>query len=232
MRRTQRPPLLAFGLALMGAVTLLTGWCAAQAAGAAQGGGHQLNVGVVNTTIILRGMKETKKLEADSRARQQQVQQQGQQREMELDDLMKHRDNNLKPGSQQYRDETQKIMQKRAELEVWKQMSNLEAEQWYKENLKAVYDHIAQATAQVAQRQGLDLVIADQTPEIGPDLEKASLDRLQLALQSRAVLYANKKADITQDVLTVVEANFANQAPPAIPPAPPVVPTGAAAPVK
>ena len=226
MRRHMRRPLLVPAAALLGGIALLTGWCPAQAAA----GGHQLNIGVVNTTRILRTMHETQKLEADSRARQMAVQQQGQQKELEIEDLQKHRDNNLKPGSTQYRDETRTIMQKRVEMEVWKQTSNLEAEQWYKESLKGVYDHIQQATAQVAADQHLDLVIADQMPEIGPDLEKVNVQQLQAALAARAVLYSNKRADITEDVLTVVEANFAKQSPPPAAPAP--GPAGAALPVK
>lgn len=222
MRRLR--PLLAPAAALLAGLTLLTARCPAQAAG-----GHQLNVGVVNTTKILRTMQETKKLDADFRGKQAELGQQQQQREAEITDLQKHRDNNLKPGSQQYRDESAKIQQKRVELEVWKQMSTVQLEQWYKESLKGVYDHITQATAQVAMQQNIDLVIADQSPEIGPDLDRVNVQQLQAALASRAVLYANKRADITEDVLTVVEKNFASQAPP---PGPPPIPSGTAAPVK
>ena len=214
----QQRPLLAPAAALLVGVGLLTGWCPGQAAG-----GHQLSVGVVNTTKILRSMQETKKLDTDFRGKQSELGQQQQQKEQELTDLQKHRDNNLKPGSQQYRDETARMQQKRVELEVWKQMSSLQAEQWYKESLKGVYDHIAQAAAQIAEAQHIDLVIADQSPEIGPDLEKVNVQQLQAALASRAVLYSNKRADITEDVLAQVEANYARQAPP---PGPPSLPSG------
>jgi Skp family chaperone for outer membrane proteins len=213
-----RRALLAPAAAFLAGIALLSGFCPAQAAG-----GHQLNIGVVNTTRILRRMQETKKLDADFRAKQAELAQQQQQRDAEIQDLQKHRDNNLKPGSQQYRDESAKVFQKRSELEVWKQMSSLQAEQWYKESLKGVYDHITQAAAQIAEAQHLDLVIADQSPEIGPDLEKVNVQQLQAALASRAVLYSNKRADITEDVLTQVEANYARQAPP---PGPPSLPSG------
>jgi hypothetical protein len=52
--------------------------------------------------------------------------------------------------------------------------------------------------------------------------------QLEAALASRAVLFANKKADITEDVLTVVEANFARQNPA---PGPPPLPTPAQGPI-
>lgn len=228
--RTQRPPLLAPAVALLGVVLLLTGWCAAQAGGGgAAAGGHQLNIGVVNTTRIIRAMQEAAKLDQELHARQADLVRQQQQKEAELQDMVKHRDNNLKPGSQQFKDETQQIIRKQAELAVWNQMNSLELNQWYNESLKGLYDHITAATAQVAVQQKLDLVIADQSSEIGPDLSKVTRQEMYMALQSRMVLYAGKKADITEDVLTMVQANFANQNPA---PPPPAAPAGAAAPGK
>lgn len=224
-----RRSLLAPAGALVLALALCAARCPAQAAPA--GGAHQLNIGVVNTTRVLDRMTEIKKLKSDYRARQITLNQQAQQKDMELQEMQKHRDNNVKPGSQQWKDETAAIFKKRAEMEVWLQTSKLEDDQFYKENLKAVYDHLNQATAQVAEAQHLDLVIADAMPEIGPDLDNATREQLQMLLAARAVLYANKKADITEDVLTFVEANFAKQNPqgasaPPPPPVPAPGPTG------
>jgi Skp family chaperone for outer membrane proteins len=203
MRRLRLVP----ALLVWAALPLIQNSCPAQAAPA----DHLLSIGVVNTTRVVRTMQETKKLDADFRAQNTGLAQQQRQKEAEIQQLQDHRDNNLKPLSQQYNDETEAIDKKRAELEVWKQMSNIQLERAYKVSLKGLYDHIAAAAAQVAEQQHLDLVIADQTPEIGPDLEKANVNQLQAALAARAVLFANKKADITEDVLTVVEANFARQ---------------------
>jgi hypothetical protein len=81
--------------------------------------------------------------------------------------------------------------------------------------LKVCYDHIAAAAAQVAEQEHLDLVIADPFRDIGPDMDKATAAQLDAALSSRIVLFANKKADITEDVITMVQLNFAKQqAPP------------------
>lgn len=187
--------------------------CCGSTPARAAAGDHQLAIGVVNTTRVLRNMQEAKKLDADFTAQRNSLQQQQAQKQQEILDLEKHRDQNLKPGSQQYRDESDQIDRKHAELDVWRSMSNLQLERAYKESLKGMYDHMAAAAAQVAEQQHLDLVIADQVPEIGPDLEKANIGQLQAALAARAVLFANKKADITEDVLTVVEKNFAQQNP-------------------
>lgn len=209
---------LGLALALFAGVGLFNPWCSAQARPA---GDHVLAIGVIRTGEIMRNMAEMKKFQTDGRARLTELQQQQQQRELELQDLQKHRDNNLKQGSQQWVDETSKIDTKTAELNIWKQVSSMQLERWQKTTVKEMYDHVAAATAQVAEAQHLDLVIADESPEIGPDMDKVSSAQLEAALASRAVLFANKKADITQDVLTQVDANFAKQGsiagPPPIP---------------
>jgi Skp family chaperone for outer membrane proteins len=192
---------------LIGAMSCLCGVCAADAT---PPGNHQLAIGVVNVTRVLRQMHETAKLEQEFRAQNTNLAQQQRQKEVEIEEIQKHREN-FKPGSPQYDDETDKINLKRGELELWKQMSNMKLELAYKRSLKGIYDHIATAAAQVAEQQHFDLVIADQMPEIGADLDKAPVATLQAALAARAVLFSNKKADITEQVLTQVEANFSAQ---------------------
>ena len=203
MRRT---PLTLITLALAGLLTAL-------AAGPAQadpatGNDRSLAIGVVNTTHILRTMHEAKKLEDDYRAKAMDFDTQQKQRTAKLQDMQKHRDDNFKPGSSQWTEETDAIDTASAELQVWATLRHLELDRMQKQGLKSLYDHIAVAASEVAQQQHLDLVIADQAPEIGPDLEKANIGQLQAALAARAVLYSDKKADITEDVLTRVEANF------------------------
>lgn len=171
---------------------------------------HLLAVGVVNVSKVFHNMQETKKSDTDFRAQNEQLVQQQKQKEAEIQDLAKRRAD-FKPGSAQWQDVTNQIDQKSADLEVWARVKKAQLERQFKQNMKALYDHIAQATAEVAQQQHLNLVIADQSPEfIGPNLDSITTQRLDEILSSRAVLYSDKKADITDDVLTRVEANYAN----------------------
>lgn len=182
-------------------------------AGAAPGNApndHMLTIGVVNVYKVFHNMQETKKSDADFRAQNEQLVQQQKQKEAEIQDLAKRR-GDFKPGSAQWQDVTNQIDQKSAELEAWTRVKKTQSERMFKQNMKTLYDHIAQATAEVAQQQHLNLVIADQSPEfIGPNLDAVTTQRLDEILSARAVLYADKKADITDDVLTRVEADFAN----------------------
>lgn len=203
-----RRALLGFALVFLVGIGLPNCWCSAQARPAND---HVLAIGVIHIEDILKNMAEMKKFQSDGQARLTELRQQQQQFELELQDLQKHRDNNLKQGSQQWIDETSKMDDKAAKLEVWKQVAQLQMDRWQKQTLTAMYDHISTAAAQVAESQHLDLIVADQSPQIGPDMDKVDMAKLQLALQSRMVLFADKKADITQDVLTQVDANFAKQ---------------------
>jgi len=173
---------------------------------------HLLRVGVVDVGKILRTMKETQKIQDDFHSQRDELNRQGEQRAQEINNLLKQREN-VRPGSAQWEDDTHVIDQKKFEGELWKAMAQLKLERDYKKNLSQLYDHVTVAATQVAQEQHLDLVIADQHPEIGPDLDKVTPQQLEQALQSRAVLVANKKADITADVLMRVEANYSSSSP-------------------
>lgn len=195
--------------------------CAAQPQPA---GDHHLTIGVVRMTEIQRQFSEFKKLDAERQARANEFQQQQQQRAMELQEMQKKRDVNDRPGSQQWIDDTNAIDEKMTKLDTWGKVTDRQLTRWEKQRLKDIYDRVADAAAQVAQAQNLDLVVCDQSLEIGPNMDLVSPERLNLALTTRTVLFANKKADITQEVLTQAEAMSARAtltpAPPITPPAP------------
>lgn len=204
MRYCQLP----FPLVLICAAALLSPWGLNPARAA---GDHPIAIGVVRTGDVIRGMSEMKKMQTDGHAKLAELQQKEQQLEKELQALQQHRDNQVKPGSQQFIDESNKIDEKQVQLQMWGQISSMQLDRWKKQVMKDIYDHVAAATAQVAEQQHLDLVIADENPEIGPDMDKVTSQQLQAILASRAVLFCNKKADITADVAAQVEANFAKQ---------------------
>jgi Skp family chaperone for outer membrane proteins len=172
---------------------------------------HQVAIGVVNVTTIYLAMKEPKKLTEAMRAQQEQLAKEQQQREGALNDMVKHR-GEFKPGSAQFDAETKQIEDEQVKYQIWVATARAQLERQQKKNLKQIFDHIQQATREIAQQLHLNVVIADQSPEIGPDLNGINVQDLSQRLASRAVLYYDKKADITDEVLTRVEANYANGA--------------------
>lgn len=212
---------LAKTLSLIAAIGLLTSWCPADPQPA---GDHRLAIGVVRMADIQRQFSEFKKMDTEGQAKVNEFQQMRQRGEMELQEMQKKRDVNDRQGSQQWIDDTNAIDEKMAGLDTWAKVTDRQLTRWQKQRLKEINDHIADAAAQVAQGQHLDLVLCDQALEIGPNMDLVSPDRLTMALTTRTVLFANKKADITQEVLTQAEAISAKAttipAPPITPPAP------------
>ena len=207
------------GLASAGVLVLMLALLPRAAVRGAQGspptssGDHVLAIGVVNISYVVHNMQETKAADADAHAQENQFMQEQQRREQEIKDLYKKRENSYKPDSDQWWGETKAIDKLTAEADSWVATSKREFERQQKRRVKIIYDHITAAAAAVAQRHHLNLVIADESPDIGPDLDRITPQALQQVLANRAVLYSDKKADITEEVLTQVAATYAKQNP-------------------
>lgn len=212
---------LTLTLALLAAMALPAAWCGAQAQPAAD---HHLAIGVVRMADITRLFSEFKKLDTERQAKGTEFQQLRQRGQMELQEMQKKRDVNDRQGSQQWIDDTNALDERMASLDTWAKVTDRQLTRWEKKRLLEIYDHISDAAAQVAQAQHLDLVLCDQSLEIGPNMDLVSPEGLNQALTTRTVLFSNKKADITQDVLTQAEAMSAKAtstpAPAITPPAP------------
>jgi len=174
---------------------------------------HSLTIGVVNVTTLLRQMLESKKLEQEYHDKLVDLTQEQRKQDQAIQEKQAHRDTNLKPGTAQWQGETDQIDRMGGDLEVWKSMSSKQLERWYKQNLKTLYDHIASAAQQVAQAEQLDLLLADLTPQFGPDIDKVQTQQMERALSMRNVYYASPKADVTDKVLMRLEADFSKAQP-------------------
>ena len=58
------------------------------------------------------------------------------------------------------------------------------------------------------EKNRYDLVITDQHPDLPDDMDKLTLDQLRTLINSRNVLYAGEKVDISNDVLAVLDARY------------------------
>ena len=185
---------------------------------------HVPQIAVVRTAQVTRNCAESRQLIQALQARANQMSQDQAKKKTEIDQMIEQL-SQLKAGSAQWLQLRDQIDDKRLALEVWNEKMKLELDRKQKAGEKSVYDHVTQAVQAVAENQHLDLVLADNSPDIGADLDGITPAQFNQLLAARAVLFANKKADITEDVLTLVESNFKNQkseaanAGPAAPPA-------------
>jgi len=202
----------------IGSAGLLLAAAAALLAHAANGPGpnpsannHILAIGVVEVQEVFHNMQETKKVLVDINAKRKNELNGLERRKQDVQNLIAHR-NDFKPGSAAWQEETAKIDRQGTELEVLARVTQIQLDREQKQTTKALFDKIEKACQQIAEQQNLDLVLADRKVDfVGPDLDGVSVDRLTDLLGQRSVMYKSKKADITADVLTLLDAQFAKQ---------------------
>jgi Skp family chaperone for outer membrane proteins len=178
----------------------------------ASGNNHQLNIAVINVSSVFKNMKEqielNKAIGTKASARRDEVEK----RRQEIQDLIRHRDD-FKPGSPQWLATSEDIDKKSGEADVWVRVSQAKIEREEKQMLRTLFDKIQRACEQVAQRNNLDLILSTRSIEvIGPNLDGVTVDRLSDLLGQQSVMYSSKKADITNEVLTLLDAEYARQA--------------------
>jgi Skp family chaperone for outer membrane proteins len=197
---------------------------------------HTLKIAIVRVGYIYRNMQESAQSFQTLKNRVGQMQQEEAARRKAIDDL-NNQLQQLKPGSPQWVTMRNQLDDKKFELDSWGKKMQLELDREKKAALMEQYRHVNEAVQTIAEQMHLDLVISDYTPEIvGPDFDAVPQQQLEQIVLTRAVLFAGKKADITQEVLTVLDANFAKQrqaigsgpATPGVPPAPGVPSSGQA----
>ena len=171
---------------------------------------HVLAIGVVRVSDVFHKMQEYAKWKEGMEAENRKLAEEQARREQELKQMIQHLNSTFAPGSRQWSEERDKVDAKKIELQSWGARAKLDFERKEKQGLRDMHAHIAAASAKVALQDKLNLVIVDLSPELGPDLDQISLERLDALLGQRAVLYADKRADITEQVLMQADKDFAD----------------------
>jgi outer membrane protein len=185
-------------------------------------------VGVVNPARIFQDMQETKdlkqKLENDRATLEKEVQS----RQNKVKDLLAARDL-LKPDSAQYAEADQKFMQEAIQFDTWSKITQAQLQGQQKQQMKVLFDKIVSTTQEVAQQRQIDLVVADQRPDLPENLAQVNVEQLRAILNGRNIMYMSPKVDISGDVIAALDAKY--RAGGGQPTPPPAAPTpGATAP--
>jgi len=99
-------------------------------------------------------------------------------------------------------------MEKAVQFEVWARMKEAEMLRSEKEQIKALYEKIRDACKEYATEKKLDLILAERKPEL-QNMEKLTADQVRQVISANDVLYANEKADITQEIILRVNKKYA-----------------------
>jgi Skp family chaperone for outer membrane proteins len=167
-----------------------------------------LKIGIANIQTIVQSIHEyqdlTNKMSLDRKA---------------LTDTMNTKKNDLtamqqalsylKVGTPQYQTQEDKYLNASIEFDAWVKETQLDLDRKQKDAIKQLFVEIQDAVAQVAQQDGLNLVINDERPALPDDLESLTVDQLRQIISQRTVLFSDQSNDISQQVVTLMDKNYA-----------------------
>jgi Skp family chaperone for outer membrane proteins len=170
-----------------------------------------VKVAIANPVEIFNQLQETKDLRVKLEADVSKLEKERLARVAELTDLKGRRDM-LKPGNAEFDKANRDLLEKSTGFEVWMKMAQLDMARQQKLQIKALYEKIIEAIATVSKTKQLDLVLAQQSPELPTDqaaFDQLTPDQLRQILGQRNVLYNSAVADISNDVVATLNKAYA-----------------------
>ena len=181
---------------------------AAPAPVAAQATG-QVRIAVVNPAKVFNDMAETRALKGKLAEDEGRYKAELERRTAQLTSMKKGL-GDLKPDSPQWEAANQSLMAESVNLKVWAETEKGKAEFAQRRQMKHLFDKVQAAIAKVAQRDGIDLVVADSSERLPDDLDQIDIRALRsLILQKNVLFVSNKQGlDITAAVQLQLDTDF------------------------
>lgn len=190
----------------------------------------QSKIAVVNPTRVFSEIQESKDVGAKMDAEVAAFQQEANVRREKIVALTKARDE-LKSDSPQYDEKNRELLDTQAAAETWAKTTQVNIQRRQKDTTRRIYDLIVKTTEEVAKEKGFDLVIAQFSPELPPNLDNLSLQQLQQLLVGRNLMFVNPSIDLSNEVIARIDAKYRETTPaPATPAAGTPAPAPAPAP--
>ena len=168
----------------------------------------QTKIAVANPIKILNELAETKDINKAMEGEQATFKAQAGDRDQKLKDLQAQRDQ-LKPDAPQWADLNKQLVQQRADAQAWAQSTQQELQRKFRDQAKRMNDKITAAIKDVAKAKGIDLVVADQKPEINDaQMEQMNPQQVMQILFGRNVLFAADSLDLTQETIAKLDAAY------------------------
>ena len=174
------------------------------AAATAQSSGEATRVAVVDLQQVIDQSAQQKAYQQQNTAKGEELKAENDRRRAELQSMLTQLEP-LNPGSEPWLAKRDEIQEKQTALQVWVQVAEQQANLERARQFATLYMAASEATAKVAQAQGIDLVLQGGAM---PDLMRLNPEQLQSVAQNRKVIYASDAADITQAVLARVDAEY------------------------
>jgi Skp family chaperone for outer membrane proteins len=120
----------------------------------------------------------------------------------------------LKPDSPEYAAKQDELLKASIEDDAWAKETQLAFETKEKTKIRDLFQEIQDAIAKVAQKDGYSLVIADQRPKVPDNLQGVTVDQLRASIAARTILYSDQSRDISGEVITLMDKDYANKSTP------------------
>jgi Skp family chaperone for outer membrane proteins len=171
----------------------------------AQGTGT--NVAVANIRRIFNDMQETKDVTQRMDNEQKALRAEGDQRQAKLKQLQDARDV-LKVGSPQYEDQNRQLITASAETKAWMEGAQAQFQHTQKVQTKLLFEKIQNAVVELATERNIDLVLTQTQLDIPDNLDRINVEQLQGLINTRNVLFASPKVDISNEVIARLDAKY------------------------
>ncbi len=169
--------------------------------------GTTTKIAVANPVTIFNKLQETQDLRAKMENDQKQAESVRQQKTSHLKDTQGQRDN-YDQKSPKYAEMNQKYLSEAIELDTWSKVTAVQLQNDQKQKIADLYAKILQGIATVATAQKIDMVLADQAPQLPENLESIDVNQLRAILGSRNILDFGAGADITDAVITEMDKAY------------------------
>ncbi len=206
MQTTRTTAAAALALAGVLAASLFTG---AAVATAARPPAQPTAVAVVDVPAILDGLNEKDRLEADlqtaikdSRAKLEELTKEA----MALQEELDPENGILKQGSPEYIRALGRLIELQSQAKARSQVLEQTLSLQQGEMLRTLYEKIEAAITKIADRQGYDIVLLDDSTF--PLSNPAPFNQTQGEILNRSVIYAHDSTDITDDVVTLLNNEY------------------------
>src|SRR5205807_2534576 len=94
------------------------------------------------------------------------------------------------------------------EYQAWFQITQANLARTQKLQTLQLFNKIQAAVAEVATQKGVDLVLAEQRPELPENFEQLNVEEVRSWITARNVLYMNNAIDISSDVITNLDQKY------------------------
>lgn len=170
--------------------------------------GTGVKIATADPVKIFKDLKETKDLADKMKQDTDNAEKESMLRKTQLNDIRQARDV-FKPGTSGYNEQNQKYMQAALEMDTWGKIRGMNLANDQKLKIVYLYDKILQGIGKVAAQKKIDLVLAEQKPQLPESLDQVTADQLRAVLGARNILYGSATSDISSEVITSMDADYA-----------------------